>query len=83
MLKKFASAVILIFFIIISPLILNAQNPFGSYNPFVNAGTITPAPLWPVEANGTGMVSIHLGNTGGNQLHAYPGDQGIYAVPLS
>jgi gliding motility-associated-like protein len=43
MLKKFVPAVILIFLIIISPLILNAQNPFGSYNPFVNAGTITPA----------------------------------------
>ncbi|TRZ76714.1 MAG: HYR domain-containing protein, partial [Bacteroidetes bacterium] len=45
-----------------------AQDPSGNYNPFVAQGTISPAPLFPAEYNGTGVVSFKVGNTGSDPL---------------
>lgn len=50
---------------------LIAQDPEGSYNPYVNAGTISPAPLYPLQADGTGIISFNFGNSGGDPLEIY------------
>jgi hypothetical protein len=36
----------------------------GNYNPVLLQGIISPAPLLPVEQNGTGEISFKFGNTG-------------------
>ncbi|HEX2967682.1 MAG TPA: gliding motility-associated C-terminal domain-containing protein [Bacteroidales bacterium] len=40
----------------------------GQYNPFVNTGDVSPAPLSTVEANGTGTVSFITGNSGTDDI---------------
>lgn len=40
-------------------------NAHGQYNPFVNSGTVTPAPL---ASNGTGVLSFNTGNTGAEPM---------------
>jgi len=45
-------------------MLLSAQ----SWNPFVNQGTITPAPLLPTEFGGIGTVAFNIGNTGSDAL---------------
>jgi len=54
-------------------LFLNAQ----SWNPYVAQGIISPAPLLPIQVNGTGVVSFNVGNTGSSQLLYYP------AIPVN
>ncbi len=61
---------------------MKGQDPLGNYNPYVNSGTITPSPLWPVEANGTGTLSFKVGNTGNNSLDVYPGNTIILTITL-
>jgi hypothetical protein len=46
------------------PLASFAQN----WNPLVNSGTVNPAPLLPVELNGTGTLSFNVGNSGSDSL---------------
>jgi hypothetical protein len=50
---------------------LIAQDPEGSYNPYVNAGTISPSPLYPLQADGTGIISFNFGNSGGDPLEIF------------
>lgn len=50
--------------IAILPLATFAQN----WNPWVNSGTISPAPLLPLELNGTGILSFNVGNSGSDSL---------------
>lgn len=54
--------------IVFSALFALAQSPEGDYNPFVAEGIISPAPLLPVELNGTGVCQFKVGNTGGDAL---------------
>src|ERR1700748_3837511 len=50
--------------IVALPLASFAQN----WNPWVNSGTVNPAPLLPVELNGTGTLSFNVGNSGSDSL---------------
>jgi len=59
-------------FLILFPLVLQAQNSNGNYNPYVSGGIISPSPLLPLEVNGTGTVSFNIGNTGSDPLTVYP-----------
>lgn len=45
-----------------------AQDPDGDYNPYVNSGAITPAPLATAEEGGTGRFSFIFGNSGDDAL---------------
>jgi len=53
-----------------------AQSIEGNCNPFVAQGTISPAPIPPVEHNGTGIISFKIGNTGDDDLVWTAGDPG-------
>jgi hypothetical protein len=57
--------------LIICPLVLDAQ----SYNPYVSGADVSPKPIWPVEAGGTGTLSFNIGNTGSDPLIVYSGNQ--------
>ncbi len=65
------------------PLFLLAQDPDGGYNPYVNQGTISPSPLYPVEANGTGTIAFNFGNTGSDPLTYYADQYLMLTVTLS
>jgi hypothetical protein len=65
------SRYLIVLTILLPHLCLMAQDPEGSYNPYVNAGTISPAPLYPYQANGTGTISFNFGNSGGDPLEIY------------
>lgn len=75
--------IILAFTVICIPILLSAQNSDGSYNPFVNAGTISPSPIHPVEANGAGEISFNFGNTGSDPLEYYPDQHVALTITLS
>ena len=68
---------------ILYPLILNAQDPNGNYNPFVSVGTINPSPLWPLEAEGNGVMSFNIGNSGLGDLVVYEGHFITLTITLS
>ncbi len=59
--KRNLSAIGLLFFI---ATITFAQ----SYNPYVNQGITSPAPMLPAEFNGTGVASFNIGNTGSSVI---------------
>jgi len=75
--------IIYVLFFILYPLILNAQDPNGNYNPFVSVGKISPAPLWPMEADGNGIVSFNVGNSGLGDLEVYTDHFITLTIPLS
>jgi hypothetical protein len=63
-----------------------AQSIEGNCNPFVAQGTISPAPIPPVELNGTGVISFKVGNTGDDALvwtEGNPGNELVVVVQLS
>ena len=72
-----------IFLFLIYPILLLAQNPNGDYNPYVNAGTISPAPLWPVEENGSGQISFNIGNSGSDPLEVFTDQYITLTITLS
>ena len=67
----------------ICPFLIKAQNPNGSYNPYVNNGMITPSPIWPLEVNGTGVISFNMGNSGDDPLTVYPDQHITLTITLS
>jgi len=70
--------------VVIGPyLLINGQDPNGNYNPFVNSGTISPSPLLPLEANGTGVISFNIGNTGSDPLEVFSDQHIILTITLS
>jgi len=75
--------IVIVCILILSPLLLSGQNPDGNYNPFVNGGTISPSPLLPVEANGTGLISFNFGNTGSDPLNLYTDQYVVLTITLS
>jgi len=62
---------------------ISGQNPDGSYNPYVNAGTVSPSPLYPTQVNGTGILSFNFGNSGSDALDVYPDQQITLTITLS
>jgi len=73
----------LLFLFLFIGFFLNAQNPEGSYNPYVNSGIISPSPLMPIELNGDGLISFRIGNTGGDSLYVYDNQYIILTITLS
>ena len=65
--------------LVLAPLMASAV----SYNPFVNAGVVSPAPLLPAEFAGTGVLSFHTGNTGGDDLLLVVGQEMKLDLTLS
>jgi len=59
------------------------SNPGGSYNPYLIQGTLTPAPLLPVEFGGIGVLSFDVGNTGSSDLPFVPGQEMRLTLTLS
>ena len=55
----------------------------GSQNPFVKQGIVAPAPLLPLEFNGTGVLSFDVGNTGSDPLPLVVGQEMTLVVTLS
>ena len=54
-----------------------------SYNPFLVQGIISPAPLLPVEFNGTGVAAFDVGNTGSTDMLLIPGQEMTLVITLS
>jgi CshA-type fibril repeat protein len=54
-----------------------------SYNPFLVQGIVSPAPMLPVEFNGTGVVAFDVGNTGSTELDLRSGQEMRLVVSLS
>ena len=65
--------------LIICPLVLDAQ----SYNPYVSGADISPKPIWPLQAGGTGVLSFNIGNTGNDPLIVYDGNLITLTITLS
>ncbi len=57
----------------------NAQ----SYNPLVKEGTVSPAPMLPVEFHGTGLLSFGVGNSGSTPLHLQLNQEMVLIISLS
>ena len=55
----------------------------GSWNPFVLQGIVSPAPLLPVEFNGTGVLSFNVGNTGSDALPLVTNQEMTLVITLS
>lgn len=64
-------------------IVVTAQNPNGNYNPYVNSGTVQPSPLWPTEANGSGVVRFNFGNTGNDALEVFDDQYITLTITLS
>jgi len=54
-----------------------------SWNPYVNQGIVSPAPLLPVEFNGTGVLSFNVGNTGSDPLPLVLAQEMTLVITLS
>ncbi|MBE0638027.1 MAG: DUF11 domain-containing protein, partial [Bacteroidales bacterium] len=65
--------------IFISALISNAQ----SWNPYVNQGIVSPAPMLPAEFNGSGTLSFNIGNTGSTILDLRVNQEMTLKITLS
>jgi hypothetical protein len=75
--------ILLLLIVIFLTIRLDGQDPGGDYNPYVSAATITPEPLFPLEADGSGVFSFTLGNSGGDQLEVFPGESITVIITLS
>jgi hypothetical protein len=71
-------AILLLCFIFTS-LFTSAQK----YNPYVNQGIISPAPLLPVEFNGTGELLFNVGNSGSSSLPLVTNQEMTLIITLS
>ena len=67
----------------LTPILLVAQNPNGNYNPYLDGGTISPAPLLPSEYGGKGMLSFNIGNKGTDPLKLYTDQHIVLTITLS
>ena len=53
------------------------------WNPYVNQGVANPDPLLPVEFDGTGVFSFHIGNTGNKPLSFVRNQEMTLVISLS
>ena len=67
--------------LLLTTLSAHAQQP--SYNPYLVQGTVSPAPLLPVEFNGTGVLAFDVGNTGSSNLVPSSGQKMRLVITLS
>lgn len=74
--KRKLLAVGLLFFVVI---LSSAQ----SYNPYVNQAIISPAPLLPLEFNGTGIASFNIGNTYASDMPLVQNKENTLKISLS
>ena len=75
---------IMFFAAVFSLLVAQAQAPV--YNPYLSAASVSPAPLAPVEFNGTGVLTFTIGNGGTDGLlwdPAIPNNDMIVVITLS
>jgi hypothetical protein len=72
-----------ILLIIACNFLLNGQNPNGNYNPYVGSGEVSPSPIWPIHANGTGVVRFEIGNTGTDPLEVFDDQYVTLTLTLS
>ena len=73
--------IILVCFMVVSTI-----TAIGQYNPYVSVGIVTPAPLQPVEFNGTGVLSFNIANLYSAVLPVSKGQMGMiitlsYGIP--
>jgi large repetitive protein len=54
-----------------------------SWNPYVNQGIVSPAPLLPAEFNGTGVLSFNVGNSGSTVLPLTTNQEMTLVITLS
>jgi hypothetical protein len=54
-----------------------------SWNPYLSQGIISPAPLLPVQLNGTGVISFNIGNSGSSLLYYQVGSEWKIILTLS
>ena len=70
--------------ILLTLFVVSAMGIFAqSWNPFVSQGIVSPAPLTPVEFDGTGELSVKVGNTGVSDLLLVGGDETKLEIVLS
>ena len=55
----------------------------GSWNPYLSQGIISPAPLLPVQLNGTGLLAFNIGNTGSDPITLVVGQEMKVLITLS
>ncbi len=67
----------------LAPILLEAQNPNGNYNPYVNGAVVYPSPLQPSENGGKGELSFNIGNAGTDPLEVYSNHRVILTITLS
>ncbi|NLX27415.1 MAG: T9SS type A sorting domain-containing protein [Bacteroidales bacterium] len=75
---------IMFFAAVFSLLVAQAQAPV--YNPYLSTASVSPAPLAPVEFNGTGVLTFTIGNGGTDDLlwdPAIPNNDMIVVITLS
>jgi hypothetical protein len=53
------------------------------WNPFVRQGLVSPAPLLPVEYDGTGLLSCTMGNSGESPMKLVANQEMILTITLS
>jgi hypothetical protein len=70
----------LILCLLFANLFANAEQ---RYNPYVNQGSVSPAPLLPVEFNGTGLLSFTVGNSGTSALPFVKNQEMALIITLS
>jgi hypothetical protein len=71
---------VLILCLLFASLFANAEQ---RYNPYVNQGSVSPAPLLPVEFNGTGLLSFTVGNSGTSALPYIKNQEMTLIITLS
>jgi hypothetical protein len=81
--KKKMKKILVVLIMCLTPFILSGQDPNGNFNPFVDGGNISPAPLLPIESGGKGSLSFNLGNSGEDPLEVYPEHYMILTISLS
>lgn len=54
-----------------------------SWNPYLNQGTISPAPLFLAEFDGVGTIHFNIGNTGSSSIAYVIGDELQISIELS
>jgi hypothetical protein len=67
----------------ISPARAACPDTTEDYNPYFIQGIVSPAPLLPVEFNGTGTLAFDVGNTGSTELCLVAGQQMTMVITLS
>ena len=55
----------------------------GSWNPYLSQGIVSPAPLLPVQLNGTGLLAFNIGNTGSDAITLVAGQELKVVITLS